>query len=66
MIPNYHKELLLDLITEWNDKQLTKYIEEQERRAEDIYALIKELKKLQRRRSKKNKLTPENGARDGR
>lgn len=64
MIPNYHKELLLDLITEWNDEQLTKYIKEQERRAEDIYALIKELKRLQRRRSKK--YTAENGVRDGR
>ena len=59
-----YKELLLELISNWNEEQLDLYIIEMEQRQMELNQVIKQLKEIRRKRTKKQ--TPENGPRDGR
>jgi hypothetical protein len=61
---NYHQDLLLELATHWTTDQLDAYILQQEDRLAHTRELIRDLKELKRKRSKK--YTAENGVRDGR
>jgi hypothetical protein len=63
---DFHKDLLLEIITEYDDEQLKNYIFLQEMRLENARRLIVELKELQRRRKKKKQKPVDTGARDGR
>jgi hypothetical protein len=63
---NYHKELLLEIITKWTDEQLQGYIYAQEERLENTQILVRELKEIRRKRNKKKQKPLETGARDGR
>jgi len=63
---NHHRELLLELIEQWSDVQLNNYIIELEARLLDVQSTIRELKQIQRKRSRRKKSVLETGARDGR
>ncbi len=63
---NHHRELLLELIEQWSDVQLNNYIIELEARLLDVQSTIRELKQIQRKRSRRKKPVLETGARDGR
>jgi hypothetical protein len=52
----YHKELLMELISKWNDDQLQGYIYDVEQRLEHTRSLLSDLKALQKKRSKKKPL----------
>jgi hypothetical protein len=62
---NYHKELLLELIDEWNDAQLDGYIFHQEERLEHTRQLIRDLKEIRRKRYKRKQKPLDAGVRGG-
>jgi alpha-N-acetylglucosamine transferase len=60
---NHHEELLFELIENWTDEQLETYITMHEERLENTRILIRKLKELMRRRTKRKIV--ETGTRGG-
>jgi hypothetical protein len=50
---DYHKDLLLEIIDEWNDDELRAYVFLQEERLENTRRLVQSLKEIQRKRKKR-------------
>lgn len=59
-----YRDELLDLVSGWPPEKLEEYIQKLESRITDAHSLIKDLKQLKKRKTKRK--TPENGPRDGR
>lgn len=62
---NYHEELLLEIINNWDDARLLLYIQHLEERMDHTKTLLTELRGISRKRSKKKNIK-DTGARDGR
>jgi len=62
---NYHKELLTEIIEEWDIVRLDGYIYHLKEKEEHLEEWIRQVQAI-RRKKVKSKSTPENGARDGR
>jgi hypothetical protein len=62
---NYHKEMMMEIVKNWDAAQLQNYITGLEVRMADTHLLIKELKAYQRKRNRR-KSTVDTGVRDGR
>jgi hypothetical protein len=63
---NYHRELLMEIITKWTDEQLKGYIYAQEERLENTRSLLHDLREAQRKRNKRKKKPLDTGERSGR
>lgn len=61
---DYHKQELLVLADDWNDVQLANYIRSLEQRIENTREWLKELRALQKRRKKYDKIK-DTGIRSG-
>ena len=62
---DYHKDLLLEIVKEYDDVQLDNYIFLQEERLAQTQGLIKDLKELRRKRNKKKQRPLDTGTRGG-
>lgn len=60
-----HKELLEEMISQWNEEQLSHYILKLELREMELHAWLKELRKLRQLKTRALKKPLENGPRDG-
>jgi len=65
-VNNYHKDLLIEILSDWDEDQLHDYIALQEERLEYTRSLVRELKALQKKWNKKKQKPLDTGARDGR
>jgi hypothetical protein len=63
-VTNFHKDLLLEILIEWDNEKLSNYISLQEERLKHTHSLLRDLREIQRKRNKKKPL--DTGARDGR
>jgi hypothetical protein len=59
-----YRDELLDLVSNWTPEQLNAYIQKLETRITDAHVLVKDLKQLRKRKTKRKVL--DNGPRDGR
>ena len=62
---DFDREMLLDLIKDWNDTQILVYIQAQYNRIENAEAIIRELKREYKKRVRKTKKPLDTGDRSG-
>jgi len=62
---SYHKELLVEIVNKWDEKQIDNYITELNSRRDELSVWIRVVQGVKKAKNRK-KSTPENGPRDGR
>jgi hypothetical protein len=62
---SYHRELLVEIVNKWDEKQIDNYITELNSRRDELSVWIRVVQGVKKAKNRK-KSTPENGPRDGR